>query len=155
MIKIDIRKLDGTTIPIDADIYDKILLIKIKLNQAGEPDYEHQRLIYSGKELQNNKTLEEYGILDDNKTYTIHLIIKKDESTTYDIYIKKQDDTTLHIQYDLKIDQSEINWLKSKIRRLYNIREKFDLFIEDIKLENDVPVKYYLAKSNTFNLVMK
>ena len=74
-IQIFIQTLTGKKIELKVASYDTIKTVKdLILKKEGIPP-EHQRFIFEGKQLEDNKTLAECHIIDQS---TIHLALKKD-----------------------------------------------------------------------------
>ena len=74
-IQIFIQTLTGKTIELKVASYDTIKTVKdLILKIKGIPP-EHQRFIFEGKQLEDNKTLAECNIINQS---TIHLALKKD-----------------------------------------------------------------------------
>jgi ubiquitin len=72
-MKLFVKNLDKKTIVIEIEGSDTIEILKQKIYEKEGIAPENQRLIFAGKELNNNRTLAEYNI---EKESTVHLITK-------------------------------------------------------------------------------
>ncbi len=72
-MQIFVKNLSGKTIAFDVELSDTIQSVKEKVTQRDGIPVEQQRLIYSGKQLENAKTLSEYDIQKDG---TLHLVLR-------------------------------------------------------------------------------
>jgi ubiquitin len=71
--QIFVKTLTGQTITLDVSDTDKIGDIKKKIQAKQQIPWDQQRLIFSGKELEDNKQVQDYDI---DKASTLHLVIR-------------------------------------------------------------------------------
>ena len=130
-MQIIVKTIQGNSITIEVIAEDTIENVKAKVFDKINHPIEQQILIYSGKQLENDKTISHYGI---DRESTLHLVLKL--IGTINVTIRYLDNRIVQIK-NIKASET-ISALKAKIQETENITPDQQRLIFGGKiLEND------------------
>ena len=154
--QIFIKTLQGKTITIDVKDSDKIESIKQKISIKEGIPTDQQRLVFNGKQLEDNSTIAEYNI---DTESTIHLVLRLrgggiDDETTKQIFIKTLQGKTITI--DVK-NSDKIESIKQKISIKEGIpADQQRLVFNGKQLEDGSTIaEYNIDTESTIHLVLR
>ena len=151
VIQIFLKTLTGQVITLDVEPLDTVEIVKSKIKELASIPIAHQRLIFEGKQLEDNKTLSEYNIL---KESTLHIVLRmRPTSGVMQIYVK----TLAGITLTLNVQPLDtIGNIKVKIQDIEGIPiEQQRLIFNGNKLEDNRTLsEYNIITGSIFYLVL-